>query len=253
MNRKAFTLIELIIVIGIIGVLIGLLIPAVMKIRDRSLQAYSMNNLHQIASAIMAADASAMRSPGAFSRLEKNGGFLIYFDILPYLDQENLYRKFTLKHGLVIPPDDGSGPKLVIPVLISPADYSHGNTDPNGAGLTSYVPNYGAFHDQWPINKVIKDGLAGTLLVSERMKLCGTEYNRWFSEGPKYLNFGAAPPPENYAPRVDQCDMDRLCTPHSTVILVAMADLTARAVAQTAASNYWGSAAGPDDGAVPDW
>jgi prepilin-type N-terminal cleavage/methylation domain-containing protein len=89
--RKAFTLIELLVVIAIIAVLIGLLLPAVQKIREAANRMSCTNNLHQIALAAHNYESTNGHFPSGTDRAEI--GPLVY--LLPYMEQDNLYRNFS--------------------------------------------------------------------------------------------------------------------------------------------------------------
>jgi prepilin-type N-terminal cleavage/methylation domain-containing protein/prepilin-type processing-associated H-X9-DG protein len=106
-HRRAFTLIELLVVIAIIGVLIGLLLPAVQKIREAANRISCANKLKQLGLACHSYDSVFGWLPpgylGPIPNEQQYGpnvdkiqhvGLLVY--LLPYIEQENLYRQLQV-------------------------------------------------------------------------------------------------------------------------------------------------------------
>jgi prepilin-type N-terminal cleavage/methylation domain-containing protein/prepilin-type processing-associated H-X9-DG protein len=106
--RRAYTLIELLVVLAIIGILLGLLLPAVQKVRATAARAQCMNNLHQIALAAANYESTHGCFPPGLnvSRFSRDPNFqynwpppcagpyvgcLAY--LLPYIEQENVYKQ----------------------------------------------------------------------------------------------------------------------------------------------------------------
>jgi prepilin-type N-terminal cleavage/methylation domain-containing protein/prepilin-type processing-associated H-X9-DG protein len=162
-GRSAFTLIELLVVIAIIAILIGLLLPAVQKVREAAARLQCQNNLKQLGLAIHNYHDVYKRLPPASTRIPDPNywmhGPTWWVYTLPYVEQDNVYKKTTFNNAPGVNQtfwfaDTGAVNKAVyegvaFPMLRCPAsslpewNLINEETGPN-TGYRAYEPTYTA-------------------------------------------------------------------------------------------------------------
>jgi prepilin-type N-terminal cleavage/methylation domain-containing protein/prepilin-type processing-associated H-X9-DG protein len=203
---RAFTLVELLAVIGIIGLLVGLTLPAIQKVRDAGYRTVCRNNLKQIGLALhQYHDAAGAFPPGMSYR---NGNdprpFMSWHArILPYVEQEPLWRQTEAafvqdRDFLNNPPHVGLG--TPIKLYGCPSDPRTFRANKFGMAMTSYVGveglsqdvRNGVLHLDSRVSVAeITDGTSQTLMVGERPPSRDEILGWWYAGHGQGLNGSA--------------------------------------------------------------
>jgi prepilin-type N-terminal cleavage/methylation domain-containing protein len=198
---RGFTLIELLVVIAIIAILIGLLLPAVQKVREAAARAQCQNNLKQMSLAtVNCADSHEGNLPPSIGLYPydrpapNNGDGGTFFHILPYVEQQGLYNSsfFPFPQGAdgrnsnlavytqwswgiqtaivktyYCPQDPTFNPTASQPAPWGPSQSGGGTSYGINGQVFRHAYNWGLTYTKYPAH--IVDGTANTIFYTEKL------------------------------------------------------------------------------------
>jgi prepilin-type processing-associated H-X9-DG protein len=212
-NRIAFTLVELLVVIAVIGTLVGLLLPAVQSARESARRTSCTNNLRQFGLALFNFESARkcfpqtdIRPDATAGNWSAGGGWSLHARLLPYVEEGSLAKQFDFTQAAFTGPYTGQVPNPAfaaafatpISMLLCPSDPAPKVNTANGYsyGANNYMVSFGSGtadgkgNAYWDFSKPtdgivyensrvrigqITDGTSKTVVASEAVRSIGSD------------------------------------------------------------------------------
>ncbi len=237
----AFTLIELLVVIAVIGVLVGLLLPAVQQARGAARRMSSLNNLKQMGIALHTYHDGRRRLPPGFTSTvtgawpggsndpvpESGPGWSFFAEMLPFMEEATLAQQIDFDK-LITHNDNQAARETIVPAFVDPGDTapklinikSGPSTTLAQAAVCSYAgclgtlayeeqPFTGVFHRNSRVRlDDITDGTSKTIGIGERMSRhtetswCGVTPGQKMYYSPESPNYDPSNPTKKERPAI---------------------------------------------------
>ena len=274
-RRRGFTLIELLVVIAIIAVLIGLLVPAVQKVRESASATKCKNNIHQLGLAcLQATDQNRSTLPplfGQYPATSPNAPFgSVFFHLLPFMEEQGVYDQSFNGFGLNVnlyncPSDPTANPTLISAAYPPPFSASIPSAPSNFAAnwlvfgtsvrVAQPIGAAGTYTGANRFPEFIRDGTTKTILFSEKYQVCqgsnaaNSGYNLWAAVGNQagahfaatfsgaVYQFNTAIPQSR--PAIGTCVTTSVQSGHTGGVNICMGDASVRNISYTVSQNSW--------------
>jgi type II secretory pathway pseudopilin PulG len=260
--------VELLVVIGIVGVLLALILPAVQRVREASLRLHSENNLRQV---VLATHNFASDHDNLLPTIDGSGPVgqaSLFFNLLLYIEQGTVYQ-YLFEHSSLMPVRTYRSP--ADPTLVGVSDR---------VPVSSYAANAWVFTGDPSMTRTFHDGTSNTIAFAEHyaancqevfylfpdaelsdsiyvrrasfadggpIRALGGTYGDYHpvTAGRPPVSTGSAPNPTytfQVAPTVQECNPFLAQGPHRSGMLAAMGDGSVRTLsAGMSPQTYWGA------------